>query len=256
MKTQIRESLRRIEDSYDVRILYACESGSRAWGFASADSDYDVRFLYLRPKQWYLSINIEHKRDVIESPIDSLLDVSGWDLKKALSLFRKSNPPLLEWLNSPLIYRDRYGVADKLRELLPQYYSPKACFYHYLHMAKGNYREYLKGEQVWIKKYFYVLRPILAIRWIEQYFNVVPVKFQVLVDHLIQSPELKREIENLIRAKKEGQELDTGPKIPIISEFIEAELKRLEGKALESEKPPALVEPLNELFRTALDEVG
>ena len=142
-----------IERTEGVRLLYACESGSRAWGFASTDSDYDVRFLYLRPREWYLSIDVERRRDVIERPIDGLLDINGWDLRKALGLFRKSNPPLLEWLHSPIVYLDRHGVAERLRALLEQYYSPTACFHHYYHMAKGNYREYLKGEEVKLKKY-------------------------------------------------------------------------------------------------------
>ncbi len=157
-----------IEKEENVTIFYACESGSRAWGFPSEDSDYDVRFLYLRPRDWYLSIDVEEKRDVIERPISEMLDISGWDLRKALKLLRKSNPPLLEWLNSPTVYQQDFTITDKIKELVPEYYSPIACLHHYLHMAQGNYREYLKGEIVWVKKYFYVLRPLLAINWIEK----------------------------------------------------------------------------------------
>lgn len=161
MKEKIIARLNNVETEECVKILYACESGSRAWGFPSADSDFDVRFLYLHPKDWYLSIDLEQKRDVIERPISDQIDLSGWDLRKALWLFRKSNPPLLEWLGSPIVYWERYSTATQMRQLAETYYSPKACMYHYLHMARGNYREYLKGEHVWIKKYFYVLRPIL-----------------------------------------------------------------------------------------------
>ena len=102
MHKRIVESLRQIECEEDVTILYACESGSRAWGFESTDSDYDVRFIYLRKTPWYLTI--QNKRDVIERPISDELDIAGWDLPKALGLFRKSNPPLLEWLRSPVVY--------------------------------------------------------------------------------------------------------------------------------------------------------
>jgi predicted nucleotidyltransferase len=101
----ILERLAAIEQTEAVRILYACESGSRAWGFASPDSDYDVRFPYVRPRDWYLSIDLERRRDVIERPIEGVLDINGWDLRKALQLMRKSNPPLFEWLHSPLVYR-------------------------------------------------------------------------------------------------------------------------------------------------------
>jgi predicted nucleotidyltransferase len=100
----ILEQLEQIEQEEQVTILYACESGSRAWGFPSQDSDYDVRFIYLHKPEWYLSIY--DKRDVIERPINNMLDINGWDLRKALNLFRKSNPPLLEWLQSPIQYKE------------------------------------------------------------------------------------------------------------------------------------------------------
>jgi len=162
MRKRIVRQLENIESDKDVQILYACESGSRAWGFASKDSDFDVRFIYLHPINWYLSIS--DKRDVIERNIDDCLDISGWEFRKALQLFRKSNPVLLEWLQSPIVYMEKYIAANKLRNLMSVYFSPKSCLYHYLHMARGNYREFLGGDQVWLKKYFYVLRPVLACR--------------------------------------------------------------------------------------------
>jgi predicted nucleotidyltransferase len=182
VENRIQAAISEIENTECVTVLYACESGSRAWGFASTDSDYDVRFIYLRPPSWYLSVDLEVKRDVIERPITDVLDVSGWDLRKALKLFRKSNPPLLEWLGSPIVYREEYPTASRLRELAKTYCPGTACGYHYLHMAQGNYREYLKGEIVWRKKYFYVLRPLLAIRWLEAGLGVVPTEFGQLVE--------------------------------------------------------------------------
>src|ERR1043166_5445755 len=151
---QIDLALTDIEQTEAVRVLYAVESGSRAWGFESTDSDYDVRFLYVRPRDWYLSIDVETKRDTIEKPITDDLDVSGWDLRKALKLFRKSNPPLLEWLQSPIVYLERFSTAVRLRELTKEYFSPKSCLHHYLHMAEGNFRQYLQTEIVRLKKYF------------------------------------------------------------------------------------------------------
>ena len=106
MEQLIHSRLIEIEAKNAIKIVYACESGSRAWGFPSANSDYDVRFIYIRPVDWYLSIY--EKRDVIEYPIDEQLDISGWDLKKALQLLRKTNPPLLEWLGSPIVYLEEY----------------------------------------------------------------------------------------------------------------------------------------------------
>src|SRR5689334_14501823 len=136
---EIKNRLFEIEHQEKIQIFYACESGSRAWGFPSEDSDYDVRFLYVRPSEWYLSIDVEEKPDVIERPITDELDISGWDLRKALKLLRKSNPPLLEWLSSPIVYLEKLSIADRMRKLVPEYYSPKACLYHYLHMAQGNF---------------------------------------------------------------------------------------------------------------------
>ncbi len=197
----IMSELQKIEKEEKVKILYACESGSRAWGFPSKDSDYDVRFIYIRPVEWYLSIF--DKRDVIERPINNMLDINGWDLKKALQLFRKSNPPLLEWLQSPIKYYESYSIAEQIRGISPLTFSPKSCMYHYLNMAKGNYREYLQGEQVKIKKYFYVLRPILACCWIEKYNSMAPIQFDRLVESLIpKESELYGIVQQLLVRKK------------------------------------------------------
>ena len=255
MKDQIQAVLLGVERVGDVRIFYACESGSRAWGFASEDSDYDVRFLYAHRPEWYLSIDVEEKSDVIERPVEDGLDVIGWDLRKALKLFRKSNPPLLEWLRSPIVYLDKFGIADQLRSLLPGYYSPTACLYHYLHMARGNYREYLQGDVVWVKKYLYVLRPLLAIKWIEEDRGVVPLEFERLLHGVVRCPNLKKEILVLVERKKAGRELDQGPKVPVISDFIEAELARLETKTMAPAERKAGNDRLNEVFRSALNTV-
>jgi predicted nucleotidyltransferase len=116
-EVEIGRRLRRVEQDHAVRVLFACESGSRAWGFPSRNSDYDVRFIYIRPEDWYLSIDLERRRDVIELPIEDEFDINGWDVRKALKLFVKSNPPLLEWLNSPVVYLEHGTLASSLREL-------------------------------------------------------------------------------------------------------------------------------------------
>ena len=257
MRETIESQLEEIERAEGVRIFYACESGSRAWGFPSADSDYDVRFLYLQRRDWYLSIDVERKPDVVERPIDGELDLNGWDLRKALQLLRRGNPPLVEWLRSPIVYREVTSVPEKLRGLAAEYYSRPAALYHYLHMARGNYREYLRGPVVWVKKYFYVLRPLLAVRWIERDLGVVPTEFGRLVEGVVDDPELRREIDALIRARRQGEELDRGPRIEPISGFIEAELARMEGRRFEDayERVRAPVRELNRFFRDALEEV-
>ena len=120
---RVRDALAQVEAERNVRVLLACESGSRAWGFASRDSDYDVRFLYVHRRDWYLSI--EDRRDVIEQPIADDLDVSGWELRKALRLLRKSNPPLLEWLKSPVVYRHDPVFAAEFGALATEFFSPR-----------------------------------------------------------------------------------------------------------------------------------
>jgi predicted nucleotidyltransferase len=251
---EIQGRLDHIEQDEGVRILYACESGSRAWGFPSADSDYDVRFLYVKPTEWYLSVDLEKKRDVIERPLDDMLDLGGWDLRKALRLFHGSNPPLLEWLGSPIVYRECTSSAARMRALASEYYSPRACAYHYLHMARGNFRDYLKGEEVWVKKYLYVLRPLVAIRWLERGLGVVPTEFQVAVEAVVGGSAVKAAIADLVERKRVGAELDRGPRIEAVSRFIEQEMARLDGDLGVSRCPSSSVEPLNELFRAALEE--
>lgn len=251
---EIRERLYAIEREESVKIFYACESGSRAWGFPSKNSDYDVRFLYVREPDWYLSIDVEDRRDVVERPILDEFDVNGWDLRKALKLLRKSNPPLLEWLNSPTIYIEDDGISSKFKELAPYCYSATACTYHYLQMAKGNFREYLKGDTVSVKKYFYVLRPLLAIKWIEQSSNVVPMQFGVLVEDLLPNGELRDQIENLIERKKLGDELKREPRIDVISDFIESEMTRLASIVVDRRDEKPSMSYLNEVFREILGQ--
>jgi hypothetical protein len=242
-----------IEKSEEVFVCLAIESGSRAWGFPSADSDYDVRFIYAHRPDWYLSIH--DGRDVIERPLSGVVDLSGWDIRKALRLFHKSNPPFLEWLQSSVVYLEKSSLARRLRALLPRFYSPEASFFHYLHMARGNLREYLHGDVVWRKKYFYVLRPLLAMRWIEEGRGPVPIEFERLLDAIERDPALLTAIQELLAAKRAGGELDRGPRIPVISEFIDREMARFDLREADrrAEAPP--VAELNLLFRETLDEI-
>ncbi|MCS7461053.1 nucleotidyltransferase domain-containing protein [Paenibacillus doosanensis] len=254
-RSTIIGELERIEREEGVRVLYACESGSRAWGFPSKDSDYDVRFLYIRPLEWYVSIF--EWRDVIERPISDQLDISGWDLKKALNLFRKSNPPLLEWLQSPIRYAENYSVAERIRSLSPLAFSPKSCAYHYLHMAKRNYRDYLQGERVKIKKYFYVLRPVFACEWIERYGTMPPMEFDRLTDRLLaEDSRLKQAVDALLVRKKAGDELDLEPRIQPINDYLEERIAHFEQSARHmADNEGSRDRQLDELFRSALREV-
>jgi len=244
---RVRDALARLEAGRNVRVLYACESGSRAWGFASRDSDYDVRFLYVHRRDWYLSV--EDRRDVIEEPLTDELDVSGWELRKALRLLRKSNPPLLEWLKSPVVYQHDPAFTREFGALSEEFYSPQRCFSHYLHMASGNWRHYLQSrEQVSLKKYLYVFRPLLACRWIERNLGQVPMLFQQLVDGVLEERDVRATLDELVARKQAGDELDVAPPVDVLSHFVRDELARLESLN-RPEDVAGDVEELNRFFR-------
>lgn len=253
VKAEILRRLKAAEQEHDMRILYACESGSRAWGFASPDSDYDVRFIYVRNEDWYLSFDVENKRDVIEYPIVDEIDCSGWDLRKALYLLTRTNGALLEWLNSPICYIEQTDVPAKLRALAPRAFNDIALCYHYSHMARGNAREYLFRPQVRLKKYFYVLRPLFAIRYIQKHRLPPPVEFEVLLDDVCPS-ELRPVIDELIDRKKYTPEVGEGDAIVALNEFIEQELAA-HGSAFAGQGRPELADSietraqLNTIFR-------
>ncbi len=254
MFDKIQTELANLEKNENIKILYAVESGSRAWGFASKDSDWDVRFIYVHDYDWYLSIN--ESKDNIETILPNDIDLSGWELKKALLLFRKSNPPLLEWLRSPIIYKEDYSTSMQLRSAVKIYFNPKSCLYHYLHMANGNYEAYFKEDTVKLKKYFYVLRPLLACCWIERMNEMAPMEFDFLIDKEISNSILKNEIYQLLSKKKNGIELSIGKRIPILDEFINEKLKYFKNflNDFNFNNSPN-TDFLNDIFRNTLKEV-
>lgn len=259
MKDTILKTLNTIEEDYQVKILYACESGSRAWGFPSKDSDYDVRFIYVHQKIDYLTIDpigIGKKRDVIELPINDLLDVSGWELTKALKLFRKSNPPLMEWLRSGIVYYEAFTTIGKMKKLSEEVFAPHSCIHHYLNMASNNFREFLQGDQVKIKKYFYVLRPVLAARWIEQYNEFPPLEFPVLLEKMVPVGKMKEEIQTLLTRKLAGDEFDLEPRIEVLNQFLQEEIGRLREVTKDlCNSHGDITMKLDMLFRDTLEEV-
>lgn len=223
MTDEIIKELTRLEKQHDIKILYAVESGSRAWGFASTDSDWDVRYIYIHKSEWYLQI--DPQRDNQEEILPNDIDLAGWELRKALRLFRKSNPPMLEWLRSPIVYLQQYSTAAQLRDLTSSYFNPKSCIYHYLHMAEGNFQSYLQKENVRVKKYFYVLRPILACDWIKSTNTMAPTEFHELLESQVTDSLVKTEIHNLLDRKSRGDELSEEPKIQILHDFLEEKIK-------------------------------
>ncbi len=250
IEKEISEKLDRIEEKEGVRILHAVESGSRAWGFASPDSDYDVRFVYVRPKEDYLLLN--EPRDVIEWQLDEVLDINGWDLKKALRQFARGNATLFEWSGSPIVYRTT-KAWEKIREVSKQYFSEKAAVYHYYGTANSTLQGYLLGETVRYKKYFYALRPLLAAQFIEKYHMAPPVLFDELLK-LDMPQELKIAVGELLERKKKTTEGEENIHIPVIRTFIESETAR--QKKIADSLPDDHNKDwaaLNEIFRDVID---
>ncbi|MDM0115734.1 nucleotidyltransferase domain-containing protein [Variovorax sp. J22R133] len=238
MRAQVMTALARIEQEHDITVLFACESGSRGWGFASPDSDYDVRFIYVNRLPWYLSVS--PRRDVIEVPISGDLDINGWDLRKALGLMRESNPTLLEWLRSPVVYREEATVMPAFRALSEAAFSRVRGWHHYASMAKKNFREHLQHDVVRYKKYLYVLRPLLAARWVRHRPGVPPMRFAELALGTLDTQAdaaLIAEINALLDVKMRAGEAATSPRWPLIHAFIEGELAVNAAEPVQSQEP-------------------
>jgi predicted nucleotidyltransferase len=249
MKETILRKLTELEQSENIKILYACESGSRAWGFASPDSDFDVRFIYTRDVNHYLSI--AEMPDVVGLPVNEVLDLGGWDLKKALKLFLKSNGPLFEWLQSPIVYRKDDAFTDEICKLMPAYFSLRSGGNHYLSMAYNTLKDDLEGDQVKLKRYFYALRPALACQWIVERRTVPPMEFDKL-RVLISDQKVQKSIDELLDQKKTADEKAFIKPVALLNEWLTDILNncREQMPLMPSDKKDA--DELNEVFRKYL----
>ena len=245
MRDLIIEKLVEIERTESITILHAVESGSRAWGFPSPDSDYDVRFIYVRNPEFYLKL--EKTRDVMELPINDMLDINGWDLNKTLRLLHSSNPTLFEWMSSPVVYKQT-DFIHRLQPIMDNCFSCKSGLYHYLSMAEGNYRDYLKGEMVKAKKYFYVLRPLLACRWILHKHTKPPMLFRDLMDSELDEA-LKPAVERLLDLKMNAPEIKEIPRVDEINAYLDSSIEAIKAEiAAFPAEHRADWKPLNDLF--------
>lgn len=215
----IRRKLREIEAANQVKILYAVESGSRAWGFASPDSDYDVRYVFIRPIKDYLRIDLLPGH--IDGPLDEVQDYSGWDVKKALGLLGKSNPSLLEWLHSPIVYAQT-AAWQHFADCADAYFSVERNLHHQYASAHSTWRNFLQGEQVRLKKYLYALRPLLCFRYVEQYGKAAPVPFDKLCAAVLPD-SMRGAVDDLLAQKKQAREKETAPRIPELDAYLLAE---------------------------------
>jgi predicted nucleotidyltransferase len=223
IRTEAARRIAEIEAEHGVRVVLAVESGSRAWGFPSPDSDYDVRFLYVRPLEDYL--RLEPPRDVIETPIDGLWDVNGWDLKKGLQLLRKGNAVVLEWLRSPLVYVEAGDTPERLRALTQDFIGVPDAVRHYHGLARSMYGRDIEGRQtVRLKKYFYSLRAAVALGWVRRFNAVPPMALPELVEGDWLETDVRAAIDSLLDAKSGTKELGEGPRLPVLDRFIEGQI--------------------------------
>lgn len=251
MTTTILELLRAVEAKHHINIHYACESGSRAWGFPSPDSDFDIRFIYLHQRDWYLSVN--EGEDHIRVMPNELLDGNGWDFRKFLRLMHASNASVFEWLNSPVLYFEDKPFADALRQLAAAYFQPKKVMHHYLGIATGMLDKEFKGNEVKIKKYFYVLRPLLSASWIAEHGTPPPIDFYQLLPLMLRNLTVHQAIHTLLKQKETALEGERVPRVAVLDEFVAAEMERCETFARGMEKRPVTWDAINDFYRKTLN---
>jgi predicted nucleotidyltransferase len=220
MNNTILNRLAEVAAEQKIKMLFACESGSRGWQFPSPDSDYDVRFIYVRPLRYYLSVM--ERSDDLQFAISGDLDMYGWDLRKVLQLMRKSNTTPFEWLQSPIVYRQEPGFRDELWALCQHYFGRRSNIHHYLGIAGGALETVTNGSEITIKKLFYVLRPLLAAKWCLEKQTIAPMTIGPLMSLLPDA--MQRQVSDLIALKATAAEgfiinISAGLKTYIDTEF-------------------------------------
>jgi predicted nucleotidyltransferase len=254
VKKTIIEKLKAIAQDHNICMLYACESGSRGWEFPSPDSDYDVRFIYIRARSEYLSI--QDQEDNLSFPIDNELDIYGWDLRKVLKLMMKSNTTPFEWLQSPIVYYGVPGFRDDLWALAQHYFSRRSNTHHYLGIAKGAL-ETAQGDEIKIKKLFYVLRPLLSAKWCMEKQTIAPMTIGPLIALLPE--DLRRQVSDLIALKATAPEGFIVRVGAALRQYIEQEFTACSEASGDLPKDSFAVAELDNFFRKTImnhDDTG
>ncbi len=244
--------LKQVEADHGSTVLLAVESGSRAWGFPSPDSDYDCRFIYARRRDDYLALT--PPRDVIEFPTDAVLDVNGWDLAKALRLLLKGNAVVIEWLTSPFTYAGTPAFREEAMELAQRAARPAAVAHHYLHLGERQRRTFFADTHaIPLKKMVYALRPAVALRWLRHHPGeaVAPMHFPTLVANSDLPAEVTAVIAELLARKAATRELGRGPLPQPIGRLIDDEFAaaRAHWPKVPRRVDPAVLAAANDLFR-------
>lgn len=245
-----------VESDHGVVIGWAVESGSRAWGFPSPDSDYDCRFLYVHGVDDYLSPWLP--RDVIETPLDRLYDVNGWDVRKAVDLMVRGNATVGEWLRSPIVYRGEPAFRDLLLELADEVCRPDLVARHYAHLAESQRRRLAAadaGTPVPLKRVFYCLRPAAALRWLRTHPGraVPPMRLMTLLEESDAPAAVVDAAAELVAEKARTRELGHGPFPPVLGSFVDAELAAAPDTAVDDHDTARSRALAAEAFRAAVD---
>lgn len=251
MEILIKKKLKEIEKQKGVKVLYACESGSRAWGFPSPDSDYDVRFIYAHDLDW--SLSIRNRKDTIDLPVSELLDIGGWEVGKALKLLWKSNGPLLEWVQSPIVYYADDSFTRVIKELCPYYFSPIALMHHYQSMAKKYYETCQEQKEVKLKRYFYTLRAAMAGKWIGEKGSIPPIQLTKMLE--VTDELLSRKIYELIDVKSSQSEGYVHPAEPLINDFLAETIRDNDLIAANLPSAKGDFEKLDQFYRAVVKSV-
>lgn len=238
---------------HECNILFASESGSRAWGLLSPDSDFDVRFIYAHPLKWYLSID-DH-RDTIETVFPDDIDMAGWELRKSLRVFSTCSIPLNEQIQSPIVYGGVESFQDRLRNLIPHYFNKKRAMHYYMKTA-DQALEGMDGLSIGLNRFFYAARPLLACQWIESKSSMPPTEFKSLLEADFLPLPLTNEVIEIaqMKAEKVQREMIKLSK-DLVYWLTDGAQRHRDAIALIPSNNVPSREPLNELFLDSISEI-
>jgi uncharacterized protein len=250
MTQQIHYHLQRFAQENGFRILYACETGSRGWGFASPDSDFDIRFIYVFPQERYLQLREPQEQiSTIFEDSGEVLDFNGWELRKTLRLLSGANASPYEWLQSPIIYDNIDNFRSSLWDIAGLYHSPRSAIHHYLGICHNSLKSGIEGDSINIKKYFYVLRPLLAAKWAADRRTVPHMQFAPLLAQIPADTAFRKAVAQLWMEKERAPEGAMTPLVPAIQDFISTEMEHCKSVAEQMEKRHVDTQALDVFFK-------
>ena len=254
IKQSILQKLKQTEETYEVKIPLAIESGSRGWGFAALDADYDCRFLYVHKKDWYLSV-LERK-DFIEYAVDEVFDIKGYDISRTLKYIMKPQATIYEWISSNVVYIRDIPVLAKLQDLAAEFFNPIPISYHYLYLARKMYADINEAPAAKIKKYFYILRPIANLNYIWQHRKMPYMEYDRTLAEIEICPAISSAIQELKERKMSAQEHDLIPKVEPLMDYFQSEIAKFDHclKDMKHTKNKNYAS-VDEVFRSIIEDV-